>query len=66
MLEKIFEGFQSLHFDTLILSPIQVNWVERWSKARIILLIRPMMWVLSIKGGKTKLGAYIMVFRSVQ
>jgi hypothetical protein len=40
MLENILEGFpESLHFDTLTLSPIQANWVERWSKVRIISFI---------------------------
>jgi hypothetical protein len=33
MLEEIFNGLQSLHFDTLTLSPTKPNWVERWSKA---------------------------------
>jgi hypothetical protein len=55
MLENIFEGLQSWHFYTLTLSPIEVNWVERWSKARIILLIGPIMWVLSTIDGQAQL-----------
>jgi hypothetical protein len=50
---KISNGFQSLHFDILTLSPTRANWVERWSKARIIPLIGPKMWVSSIRYGKT-------------
>jgi hypothetical protein len=37
---NIHEGFQNLHFNTLTLSPIRNNWVERWSKVRIISLIK--------------------------
>jgi hypothetical protein len=29
ILEKLFEGFQNLHFYILTLSPIKANWVER-------------------------------------
>jgi len=65
MLEKILDGFQSLHFNTLTSSPIRANWVERWSKARIISLKRPTMWVLFIRDGKTQLRARVMVFRNV-
>jgi hypothetical protein len=65
MLQEIFDGFQSLHFNTLILSPTRVNWVERWSKVRIISFKRPTMWVSFTKDGKTQLGACVMVFRSV-
>jgi hypothetical protein len=61
MLEKIPEGFQNLHFDTLTLSPIQTNWVKRWSKARTISFIRPMMWVSSIRDENTQLKAHAMV-----
>jgi hypothetical protein len=46
-------GLQSLHFDTLTLSPIKINFVERWSKARVISLIGPMMWVSFVMDGKT-------------
>jgi hypothetical protein len=53
MLEKIFDGLQSLHFDILTLSPTRVNWVERWSKAGIISFIGPTMWVSSARDGKT-------------
>jgi hypothetical protein len=60
------DGLQNLHFDTLTLNPIRANWVEKWSKARIISFIRPMMWVSSAKDGKTQLGVHIMVFKSVQ
>jgi len=35
MFEEIFDGFQSLHFDTLTLNPTKANWVERWSKVGI-------------------------------
>jgi hypothetical protein len=66
MHEEIFDGLQSLHFDTLTLSPTRAKWVERWSKARIILFIGPMMWVLSARDGNTHLWACTMVFRSVQ
>jgi hypothetical protein len=64
MFEEILDGLQSLHFDTLTLSPIKANWVERWSKVAIISLIRPTMWVLSAKDEKTQLGACTMVFRN--
>jgi hypothetical protein len=50
MPKEIPDGFQSLHFDTLTLSSIMVNWVERCSKARIIF---PTMCVLFTKDGKT-------------
>ncbi len=53
MLEEIHDGFQNLHFDTLILNPTKANWVERWSKVEIISLIRPIMCVLSARDGKT-------------
>jgi len=53
MFKEILEGFQNLHFDTLTLSPIRANWVERWLKARVISLIRPKMWVSYAKDGKT-------------
>jgi hypothetical protein len=53
MPKEIDEGLQSLHFDTLTLILIQTNWVERWSKGRIISFIGHMMWVLSVRDGKT-------------
>jgi hypothetical protein len=59
MLVEILDGFQSLHFDTLTLSPIRVNWVERWSNVQIISLIGPMMWISSVRDGKTQLGAHV-------
>jgi len=49
----------SLHFDTLAINPTRVNWVERWSKAWVISLIGPMMWVLFIKEIKMQLRAYV-------
>jgi hypothetical protein len=52
MFGKILNGLQSLHFNTLTLSPTRVNWVERWSKTRVISLIGPTMQVLSVKDGK--------------
>jgi hypothetical protein len=51
MLGKILDGFQSLHFDTLTLSPTNVNWVERWSKAWVISFKGPMMWVSFVGDG---------------
>jgi hypothetical protein len=60
------DGLQSLHFETLTLSPTKVNWVEMWSKAHVISLIGPMMWVSSIRDGKTQLGACVMVSKGVQ
>jgi hypothetical protein len=60
MFEEILNGLQSLHFGTSTFSPTKANWVERWSKVRIILLIRPTMWVLSIKDEKTQFGACTM------
>ncbi len=53
MLEKILDGFQSLHFNILTLSPTRGNWVERWSKVRIILFKWPMMWISFTRDGKT-------------
>jgi hypothetical protein len=53
MLEKIPNGLQSLHFNTLTLSPTKVNSIKRWSKARIISFIGPTMCVLFIRDGKT-------------
>jgi hypothetical protein len=53
MLEKILDGFHSLHFDTLTLSPIKANWVERWAKAETISFKGPMMCKLFTKDGKT-------------
>jgi hypothetical protein len=53
MFEKIFDGLQSLHFNTLTLSPTKVNSIKRWSKARIISFIGPTMCVLFIRDGKT-------------
>ncbi len=52
MLEKIL-GLQNLHFDKLTLSSARANWIKRWSKVGIILFIGPMMWISSIKDGKT-------------
>jgi hypothetical protein len=57
MLGEILDGLQSLHFNTFTLSPIRVNWVERWSKVYIISLIGPTMWVSFVRDGKTQLGA---------
>jgi hypothetical protein len=59
MLVEILDGLQSLHFDTLTLSPIRVNWVERWSNVQIISFIGPMMWISSTKDGKMQLGARV-------
>jgi hypothetical protein len=66
MLGKILDGLQTLHFDTFTQSPIRVNWVERWSKAWVISIIGPMMWVLSVRDRKTSLGAHEIVYRKVQ
>jgi hypothetical protein len=52
MSKEIHDGLQSLHFDTLTLSPTKVNWVEKWLKVQVISLIGPMMWVSSIIDGK--------------
>jgi len=62
MPKKIRDRLQSLHFDTLTLSPTKVNWVKRWLKVRIISFISPTMWVLFARDGKTQLEAYAMVF----
>jgi len=62
---EIPNGFQSLHFNTLTLSPTRANWVERWSQARVISLIGPMMWVSSATNGETQLGARAMVSNKV-
>jgi hypothetical protein len=64
MLEKIPDGLQSLHFNTLTLSSTMVNWVKRWSKVEIISFIKFTIWVSSVKDGKTQLG-HAMVFRIV-
>jgi hypothetical protein len=53
MLKGILDGLQSLHFDTLTLNPTRVNSVKRWSTARIISFMGPMMYVLSVRDGKT-------------
>jgi hypothetical protein len=63
MLGEILNGLQSLYFKTLTLNPTKVNWVKRWSKAKVISFIGPMMWISSIRDGKTHLGAYAMVFK---
>jgi len=55
MPKMFFNRFQSLHFDTLALNPTRANWVERWLKAITTSLIRPIMWVSSIRDGNTKL-----------
>jgi hypothetical protein len=65
MLEEICDGFQSLHFNTLTLSPIRANWVERQLKVGIISLKRPTMWVSFVRDGKTQLGVRAMVCRNV-
>jgi hypothetical protein len=65
MLKEFLDGFQSLDFNTLTLSPIRVNWVKRWSKARTTSFIRHTMWVSSAKDGNTQLGVRTMVFRNV-
>jgi len=49
MFEEIFERLQSLHFNILSLNLTKVNWVEGWSKTQLISLIRPKMWVSSVK-----------------
>jgi len=56
---KISNGFQSLHFDTLTLSPTKGNWVERWSKAQVISLVDLIMWVSFARDGKTQLKAHM-------
>jgi hypothetical protein len=43
-----------------------VNGVERWSKAQIISLISPMMWVSFAKDGKTQMGPRAMVSKRTQ
>jgi hypothetical protein len=55
MPKNILDGFQSFDFDfdTLTLSPTRINWVEKWSKAHVISLKGPMMWVSSVRDGKT-------------
>jgi hypothetical protein len=53
MFEENHDGFQSLHFDTLTLSPPKVNWVEKWSKVGIMSLEGPTTWVLCTKDGYT-------------
>jgi hypothetical protein len=53
MLKKIFDGLQSLHFDTMTLSPTRANSIKRWSKVGTISFIGPTMCELSIKDGKT-------------
>jgi len=63
---EIRDGLQSLHFDTLTLSPTRTNWVERWSKAWAISFKGPMMWLSSARDGKMQLGAYAMVFKRVR
>jgi hypothetical protein len=63
MLKEIPNGLESLHFDTLTLSPTKVNWVKRWSKVQIISFIGPMKWVLSTRDGKTQPRVHVMVFR---
>jgi hypothetical protein len=65
MFKEIPNGIQRLHFDTLTLSPIKVNWVERWLKVGMISFIGPTMWVSSTRDEKTQLRACIMVFRNV-
>jgi hypothetical protein len=57
------DGLQNLHFNTLTLSPISVNWVERWSKVWVISFKGPTMCVLFTRGGKIQLGACVIVFR---
>jgi len=64
MLGKMMDGFQSLYFDTLTLSPTMANWVERWSKVWVISL--PTMWISSAKDGNMQLGARVMVFKRSQ
>jgi hypothetical protein len=66
MPKEIHDGFQSLHFDTLTLSLTRVNWVKRWSKAQVISLKGPTMWISSTKDGNTQLGAYALIFRKTQ
>jgi len=66
MPREIFDGHQNLHFNTLTLSPTMANWVERWSKARVISLIGPIMWVSFARDGKMQLEACTMVFKKVQ
>jgi len=66
MPKKIPNGFQSLHFDTLTLSPTKANWVKRWSKVGINSFIGPTMWVSSVRARKTQLRACTMVSRSVR
>jgi len=62
MFGKILNGFQSLHFDILTLSPTRANWVERWSKVWVISLKGSMMWVSFAGDGMTQLGAHTIVF----
>jgi hypothetical protein len=66
MPKETFDGFQSLHFNTLTLSPTRANWVERWSKAQVISFIGPMMWISFARDGKTQLGTYMMVFKKAR
>jgi hypothetical protein len=65
MLEIFYDGFQSLHFNTLTLSPTRVNWVERQLMVGIISFKRPTMWLSFTRDGKTQLGGRAMVCRNV-
>ncbi len=66
MTHEILDGLQSLHFDTLTLSPIKANWVKRWSKVGTVSFIGPMMCVSSIKDGNTQLRVGVMVSKNGQ
>jgi hypothetical protein len=56
MLRKIPNGFQSLHFYILTLSPTRANWVKRWSKVQVISFIGHVMWVSYTRDGNMQLG----------
>ncbi len=53
MPKETLDEFQRLNFNILTLSPTRVNQVKRWSKARIISLKGPTMWVSFVRDGKT-------------
>jgi len=66
MLERILDGLQNLHFDTLTLSPIKANLVKRWSKVETISFIGLTMCVLSVRDVNIWLGVHAMVSKKAQ
>ncbi len=65
MLKEIPSGLQSLHIDTLTLSPTRVNWVEKQSNCEQSHLEAPQCGYLSLGMERCRWGAQVVTFKKL-